>query len=398
MLTNLIPVTTRPRLLLVTEVALPYVCGVSTIVDELTKHFSDLDQWDVLVLAPDSTHPTLNGIEIIGVPCFPVPIYESLKSILPFDPRVRRKIRQCLKEFQPHVIMTIGGAFLASVAAYMGKSMNIPVVGLNDTDFITYATHYGLTPLLGPITKLAKWIHRSNSITLVSSPSYLERLRRLGFTKLKLWQFGINMQRFSPSNRDEEFRQEIAAVFPDTKLICLSVSRLASEKSIDQLVSIARLEHVTLVLVGDGPDRKHLEDVFRGTRTIFWGALYDDDLSRMYASADVFLTASRSETFGLTVLEAMASGLPCVVIDGNGVRDTVQHGQTGFICASPQAMAESICLIRDDEELCSRMSKAANQRAIAAYSWDASISNLNQILFDVANISEQAQFGTISFA
>lgn len=380
------PEKKRPRLLLATDVALPYVCGVSTIVDELTRHFSELEQWDVLVLAPDSTHPILNGIDVVGLPSYPVPMYQSLMSIVPFDPRVLYGIRQCYLDFQPDVIMTLGSAFLSRVASYSGYRMNIPVVGLNDTDFIAYATHYGygyLTPLM---TWLTRWVHRGNTVTLVSSPSYSERLRQIGFNDLKLWRFGINTGRFSPEFYNETLRQKIMELFPDTQLICLCVSRMASEKSIDDLYEIAKLDGVTLVLVGDGPHRQELEQLFSGTQSIFWGALYNDDLARMYASADVFLTASRSETFGLTVLEAMASGTPSVIIDGNGIRDTVVHEETGFIASSVAEMLDYVTLLRDDETLLAKMSQSAYKKC-EDFSWETSIDNLNDILLQVADIA-----------
>lgn len=383
MIRNQLPVDSdRPRLLLVTDAALPYVCGVSTIVDELTRHFSELNQWDVLVLAPDNTYPTLNGIEVIGLPCYSVPMYKAFKSIILGDPRVRRKTKRCLLDFQPHIIMTLGGAFLARMASQIGKMMDIPVLGLNDTDFVNYGSHYGLGFLSPLLIKLMKWIHTANTATLVSSPSYSKRLQDMGFDNLKLWRFGINTERFSPKFRNEALRQKIMNTFPDTRLICLCVSRMASEKSIDELYAIAQLEGVTLVLVGDGPDRENLEGIFSGTRTIFWGALFGEELSQMYASVDVFLTASRSETFGLTVVEAMASGLACVVIDGNGTRDNVVHEETGFIASSPDEMAQYVAQLKDDKSLLATMGRDGLQRC-EAFSWDKAIHNLNDILFDV---------------
>jgi phosphatidylinositol alpha 1,6-mannosyltransferase len=350
------------------------------VVNQITKH---LHNWDVRILAPDVSHTTLNGKPVIGLPSVKVPMYSGFKVVIPQRPGVRRKIGKCLDEFQPDVILTIGGAFLASTTAYLGKARNIPIVGLNDTDLITYATHYGLGRFAGSIGKITKWLHRSNTYTLVTSPSYRKRLDKIGFNNLRQWRLGTNIDEFSPQHKTDELRQMVLEKYPDTELLCLIVSRLASEKSIDQLYPIANLKGVTLVIVGDGPANEALRKQFADSRTLFMGRKdnSENELSRIYASADVFLCASRSETFGLTVLEATASGLPCVIADGNGIRDIVVHETTGYICATQAEMVQRVEELRDNPQLRTDMSLASRQESLR-YSWKIVIQELEDILHE----------------
>jgi glycosyltransferase involved in cell wall biosynthesis len=375
----------RFRVLIVTEAALPYLCGVSSIVDEITKRLS---QCELRLLGPDYAHSNSNGAKVVGLTTLSVPMYKDFKFVASFFPHVRRQIRKELEDFQPDVIMTLGGGFLAGVAAHIAKKMDIPVVGLNDTDFLSYASHYRISLLTKMVKHLIHWIHGANLVTLVSSPSYREKLQTIGFNNIRLWNFGIDTNRFSPKHYSETLRRKILSVYPDTRLICLTVSRLAVEKSIDKLLPIAQLEGVTLVIVGDGPDRERLEKHFAGSRSIFWGSLFGEELSQIYASADLFLTASSSETFGLTVLEALSSGVPSLVMDTTGVRDTVVHQQTGYICQSHEEMLSYACLLRDNPESRRQLGKNALARC-ESYSWDASIKQLKEILLEVAQAAEQ---------
>ena len=368
----------KPRLLISTESAPPYASGVSTVVKHITKY---LDKWDVRILAPDTAHTTLNGKPVIGLPSVKVPMYSGFRVVIPQRPGIKGKINKVLDEFKPDVILTIGGAFLASTTAYLGKTRGIPIVGLNDTDLITYATHYGLGRFAGSIGNITKWLHRSNTFTLVTSPSYRKRLDAIGFKNLRQWRLGTNIEEFSPEHKTDELHQMVLEKYPDTELVCLIVSRLASEKSIDQLLPIAKLERVTLVIVGDGPEYEHLKKLFTNTRTIFMGRKDNtqNELSRIYASGDVFLCASRSETFGLTVLEATASGLPCVIVDGNGIRDIVVHEQTGYICQTQPEMVQRVKELRDNPQRRAEMSAAAREES-QRYSWTLVMQELEDIL------------------
>jgi glycosyltransferase involved in cell wall biosynthesis len=153
---------------------------------------------------------------------------------------------------------------------------------------------------------------------------------------------------------------------------------LAVEKRVDLLLEVARLPGVALTIVGDGALREELEMRFAGTGTHFTGYLFGDDLPQAYASADVFVFTGAAETFGQVVQEAMASGLPSVVINQGGVADLVLEGETGFTCPDdPAAFAAAVCRLRDEPGL--RASMAARAYEIAAQRpWETIMAQLEQ--------------------
>ena len=153
---------------------------------------------------------------------------------------------------------------------------------------------------------------------------------------------------------------------PDN-LICIYVGRLANEKRVELLLQVARTPGIALTIIGDGARREELETIFAGTGTHFTGYLLDEELACAFASADLFAFTGPNETFGQVVQEAMASGLPAIVIDQGAVKDLVLEGETGFICpGEPQAFADAAMRLRGgqrvasaDVALCARAGRAA---------------------------------------
>jgi glycosyltransferase involved in cell wall biosynthesis len=153
-------------------------------------------------------------------------------------------------------------------------------------------------------------------------------------------------------------------------LLCIYVGRLAYEKRVDLLLEVARTPGVALTIIGDGVTRPDLEAQFNGTGTYFTGYLVGDELGDAYASADAFFFTGAVETFGQVVQEALASGLPAVIINKGGITDLVQDGVNGFQCPpDPQAFAAAARKLRDDPELRQRLSM--NARKIGENSWES---------------------------
>jgi glycosyltransferase involved in cell wall biosynthesis len=151
----------------------------------------------------------------------------------------------------------------------------------------------------------------------------------------------------------------------------LFVGRLAKEKDVSQLLSAVReVDDVCLAIVGDGPLRRELESEFAGTRTNFLGILRGNDLASAYASSDMFVFPSRTETLGMVLLEAHAAGLPVVAADSAAARDLVRHGIDGlrYDPDRPESLPEAVSRLAADRELAARMSAAARE-AVAGASW-----------------------------
>jgi len=166
-------------------------------------------------------------------------------------------------------------------------------------------------------------------------------LQDKGFHSVKVWGRGVDSSLFSPAKRSASLRLELGAG-PDD-VVLLTVARLAPEKNLHTLLAAFRLLRdrcgsARLWVVGDGPARRSLEDQ-AGEGVVFTGFRHGEDLAAAYASADLFVFASLTETFGNVLQEAMASALPVVAFRAPGPAETVQHGQTGLLVDGQQADA-----------------------------------------------------------
>jgi glycosyltransferase involved in cell wall biosynthesis len=197
-------------------------------------------------------------------------------------------------------------------------------------------------------------------------------LESKGFENIALWQRGIDIGRFSPDLRDEELRQKYRS---DGEHILLFVGRLVKEKDLDDLVAMDRIlkeksQSFKIVVVGDGPMRPELEEKLPDA--VFTGYLHGKDLSVMYASSDLFVFPSTTETFGNVILESLASGLPVITVDKGGVADLVENDKTGYVCESnnPDELAQRVTSLLEDAKKRSSFGEAGRAYA-KTYSWEA---------------------------
>ena len=184
-------------------------------------------------------------------------------------------------------------------------------------------------------------------------------------------------------------RQPFAQWCDPNSLVCVYVGRLANEKRVDLLLEVARTPGVALTIIGDGALRNELEAQFAGTDTYFMGYLYGEALAQAYASADVFTFTGPCETFGQVVQEAMASGLPAVVINQGGVVDLVQDGETGYICTPDvEAFAHAARTLRDDRALLKHMSGKARRYA-ELHPWSAIMQQLESHYCEAIRLNDR---------
>ena len=191
----------------------------------------------------------------------------------------------------------------------------------------------------------------------------------------KPWPRGIDTARFDPAKRSTAWRTHHG--IGESETVVLHVSRLVREKRLDTLT--AALNGITaphrVVIVGDGPDRGIAERAL--PHAIFTGFLNGEELAEAYASCDLFVFPSDSESFGNVTLEAMASGLPCVCADATGSRSLVVFGETGYLAPADDAAAFAgfMAALVNDTGLRQRMGMAARARALT-FSWDETMSRL----------------------
>ncbi len=210
--------------------------------------------------------------------------------------------------------------------------MGIPVSSSFHTNFHHYGLHYGMSFSRGFALRYLRWFHNQASCTLVPTTELQTQLASLGFERLALLSRGVDARLFSPSRRSEELRKSWGAVADDP--VAIHVGRMAAEKNIHLAVEAylaMRLinPRTRFVLVGDGPFRAKLQE--RYPDFIYAGTRRGEELAAYYASADVFIFPSVTETFGNVVTEALASGLVVIGYDYAAVRQHVREGVNGFV-------------------------------------------------------------------
>jgi glycosyltransferase involved in cell wall biosynthesis len=313
------------RIALFTETFLPKVDGIVT---RLKHTIEQLQQQgdEVLVFCPDGGLKSYQGARIYGLSAFPLPLYPELKIALP-----RPEIGEQLAKFRPDIIHVVNPAVLGLAGIFYAKSQQIPLIASYHTHLPKYLEHYGLGLLEGLLWELLKGIHNQADLNLCTSSVMVQELRDRGIDRVDLWQRGVDTETFDPAQATTEMRECLTQDQPASRLL-LYVGRLGAEKEIEQIKPVlAAIPGTRLAIVGDGPHRAELERYFAGTPTHFVGYLGGKNLAAAYAVADAFIFPSRTETLGLVLLEAMASGCPVIAARSGGIPDIVTDGQNGYL-------------------------------------------------------------------
>lgn len=310
---------------MVTETFLPKIDGIVTMVSKtvetLTAHGDE-----VLIFAPSGGPPELFGAEVVSLPSIPFPFYPELRVAAP-----RASMRKRLETFQPDVFHLFEPSLLGVGGIYYGKVLHVPIVISYHTNLPAYLHYYGMGFFEGPTWRLMRERHLRADLNLCTSTAMMEELHEHGIDRLALWERAVDAERFHPSKCSAEMRNVLSAGEPEKPLL-LYVGRLSAEKDIRTLRDVLRaMPEARLAIVGDGPMRHELERHFRGTPTHFAGYLRGEPLAAAYASADLFVMPSKTETLGLVVMEAMAAGCPVVASRAGGIPDAVENGVTGFL-------------------------------------------------------------------
>jgi glycosyltransferase involved in cell wall biosynthesis len=351
------------------ESLLPHVDGVSRTLAQLFG-FLERQGVDFRVFSPFTPPPEISWSgRVRGVPYIRVPVYKDYRMTVPIGHRISER----LDAYGPDLIHVVSPTPIAVRAEKYGQRHGIPVVASFHTHFVSYFQYYGIGGLEGFGWWLMRKFYARCRVVYAPSQGIIRELAAHGITNTEPWSRGIDLGRFSPRWRDPELRAQVGA--DDDTPILLLVSRLVKEKDLADLVAAERIlrERGTrhrLVLVGDGPMRPELEQALPDA--FFAGHQTGEALARWYASGDVFVFPSTTETFGNVILEAHASGLPAVVVDRGGPPDLVEPGVTGLVARAndPADFAAKAEALLADREARRRMGCRAREAA-AAHDWDA---------------------------
>jgi glycosyltransferase involved in cell wall biosynthesis len=267
--------------------------------------------------------------------------------------------------------------FLGMAGLRRARELGVPVVASYHTDVPGYLEKYNLTLFQEVLWGAFRWLHNQADLNLCPTPWIQAQLEAQGFERVEIWGRGVDSQGYRPSRRSRAWRERLTDGHPDAPLL-IYAGRLALEKRVDVLRPVLdQVPAVRLAILGDGPERDHLESLFAGTPTVFTGRLDGDDLADAYAAGDIFTFPGENETFGNVVLEAMASGLPCLVAAHSGLRDRIRNGVDGFQF-EPGNSAQLATLVRwllSDPSL--RLELAEQALAFArSQTWEANLDAL----------------------
>ncbi len=348
--------------------------GVSLTLNRLV-HYLESQNIPVLVFGPSNKNPAIDHCgELVVTPSIPmlVPGREEYRIATRFP----RSAKKRLKEFNPTLIHIATPDGLGIGALRWAKKNNVPIVTSYHTHFLSYTEYYSLylSPIKKPFKMLMKWFYKQFAHTYVPSQSMIDELHREGIPgTMKIWSRGIDTERFNPSKRDMAWRRKVG--FADDDIVVTFVSRLVWEKElrtyIDAVKSLQKVNtKVRALVVGNGPAQEEAEELLPSAH--FTGFAKGEDLARAYASADIFMFPSHTETFGNVTLEAMASGLPCIVADAIGSKSLVNDGINGFLAKKENAedFARQLEKVVSDPEKRIEMGKKSREMALE-YEWDS---------------------------
>jgi glycosyltransferase involved in cell wall biosynthesis len=360
------------RVAFFTETFLPKIDGIVTRLARTLEQLAVLGH-EALVFAPHEPPETYAGHRVVAVPALSFkPWYPELFLGLP-RPRLGRE----LDRFEPDIVHVVNPVVLGLWGTAIAKQRNLPLLASYHTDLTQYARHLKLPMLSRPGARFLRDVHNQAHVNLVTSRPMMESARGLGIERVRLWPKAVDTDLFRPERATREMRERLTGGHPDAPLL-VCVSRLSFEKRIDWLYApVTQIPGVRLALIGSGPAEAELRQRFAGTNTVFTGYMAGTELAAAYASADVFVFPSDTETLGFVAMEAMASGVPAVGARAGGIPDVIEHEVNGLLF-TPLDLGDLTRQARrllDDRELRRRLGERA-RRDMERHSWRAATAAL----------------------
>ncbi|MGC6423546.1 MAG: glycosyltransferase family 4 protein [Lentimonas sp.] len=320
------------KICIVTETYPPEVNGVAMTLHRISNELRKQGH-SVTIVRPRQSSEAQNALyenETI-VTGLPLPGYDGLRFGLP----CRRRLKKLWAKQTPDMIYAGTEGPLGQSAIRAAEDLGIPIVSGFHTNFHEYMKHYKLPVLEKMVRGFLRKTHNRTLRTFAPSMDVIEKLEVMGIAGTRLLGRGVDTELFNPQKRDTDLRQRWG-ITDETGIVAIFVSRLAAEKNIPLAAEAfervkQQYEKVACVFVGDGPERAKLEKSHPDY--IFAGMQKGEDLAKHYASADLFVFPSITETFGNVVTEAMASGLVTLAYNYAAPRRYIEHGTSGYLAA-----------------------------------------------------------------
>lgn len=316
------------KIAIFSDTFLPQINGVTKTLGKM-KEYMDANKIQYRFFIPGEESETHTLGQMITFQSINFFLYPECKIALPNY----REVKQQLDAFKPDLIHIATPFSVGLTGLKYGRESNIPITCSYHTDFPAYLRHYNISFLEGALWKYFQWFHSFGSMNFAPSKETIRQLQENGIQNLEIWGRGIETDLFSPESRSLELRNQYCR---EEEILLLYVGRLAPEKELDILMEAAEYlnrKHIKfkLLLVGDGPSRRILEGK-KVPNVLFAGYRSGEELRTLYATADIFVFPSSTETYGNVILEAMASGLPVVAPYAGGIKENLIHRYNGLAC------------------------------------------------------------------
>lgn len=372
------------RIAVVTETYPPEINGVARTVGLMVEALCERG-YDVQLVRPRQRKEPAQrqglGPDQRLVPGLPIPFYRHLQMGFAPPGLLHRE----WSKRRPDLVHVVTEGPLGWAAVTAARRLGLPICSDFHTNFHSYSRHYGLGMFSGIVSRYLRALHNRTDCTLVPTEEMQSKLETLAFKRVKVVGRGVDTWLFSPARRSRRLRATWGCHGKET--VVLYVGRIAPEKNLAlfvQAVLAMRVIDASLrvVLVGDGPQAaelraRHPDFVFAGVRT-------GGDLAEHYASADVFLFPSTTETFGNVTLEAMASGLAIVAYDYAAARRYLRHESSALLAPldGGEAIVRMAARLAGNPDLVSRLRSEA-RRAAETASWSRAFDDLERVLHDL---------------
>jgi phosphatidylinositol alpha 1,6-mannosyltransferase len=357
------------RVAIVTESFLPQVNGVTNSVLRVLETLKQ-NEYEAIVIAPTSESEKHLGFHVFTASSIPL-LQFSVAMPSP-------SLSKILEDFRPDVIHVAAPFLLGAQAIGWGHRNSVPTVAIYQTDVAGYLERYNLAFAKPVMEKVLYAIHQNATLNLAPTKIAADYLRSLGLDEVHVWGRGVDLDLFTPENALHQdsvaFRNRHA---PNGEKLIGFVGRLAAEKQVHRMAELFGLPNTRFVVVGDGPERNKLEAGFSGQPVSFTGALRGLELARAYAALDVFVHFGTEETFGQTIQEAQASGVPVIAPNVGGPSQLIDSGKTGLLVDpnEPLAYRKALSFLLASGDAREQISKLAVQ-SVQGRSWSSNNAKL----------------------
>jgi len=375
------------KLAIVTETFPPEVNGVAMTFGRIARELSQRGHQVTVYhprrddLPPPARNAAYTEVLVHGIP---IPGYPELRLGIPAPFALRRRWRRD----RPDLVHIVTEGPLGASAINAARELGLPLTSSFHTNFHTYTSHYGCGPLQRAALAWLRRVHNRTQRTFAPTTELCEELQHLGFERLALLSRGVDVHLFSPDRRSFELRSSWGAG-PDNPVV-LHVGRMAPEKNYPLLFRVyaamrAANPRLRFVLAGEGPLKAQLQRDHPDC--VFAGFFSREEIGRYYASADIYIHASLTETFGNVLTEAMASGLAVAGFNYAAARQFIRTGVNGLTVPvnDAQALIQAGVTLATDPALCATIGPRARE-TLATQSWDHVVARFEA---DLAGVIEE---------